>query len=173
MLTFDRSGADTRFWVREFLGLQAVPDSAFLTTAWADLAVAAVKDTMKPDTTPEAAGAAAREVIQWFDDRENFDFEDFEKQVLKSPEAVKNFAAGRGRIEEEHGEPLQEKFEIAPKSVKKAAKQTATVIKLDTGIEIHVKPVLSTTGEDYLERGFDEAKGMKFIRVWFNEDVSG
>jgi hypothetical protein len=173
VLTFDRSGADTRFWVREFLGLQPVPDSAFLTTAWADLAVTAVQESLPPDTTPEAAGLAAREALQWFDDREQFDLEDFEKQVLKSPEAVKKFAEERTRVEEEHGEPLPAQFEIAPKAVKKAAKQTATVIKLDTGIEIHVKPVLNTTGEDYLERGFDESKGMNFIRVWFNEDVSG
>ena len=56
--------------------------------------------------------------------------------------------------------------------MKKAAKQTGAVIKLDTGFEIHVKPVYSTSDEKLLERGFDEEKGMKFIKVWFNEDVS-
>ena len=173
VLTFDRSGADTRFWVREFLGLQAVPDAAFLTTAYADMAVAAVKNSLEPDATPEAAGRAAKEVLEWFDDRENFDLEDFEKTVLKSPAVAKKFDEERTKMEEEQGEPLGKSFEIAPKAVKKAVKQAGAVIKLDTGFEIHVKPVFSTTDVPLLERGFDEAKGMKFIRVWFNEDVSG
>ncbi len=172
VLTFDRSGGESRFWVREFLGLQAVPDSAFLTNTYAELAVAAVKQKMPPTAPPEEAGRAAREVFEWFDDRENFDLEDFEKQVLKTPDAVAHFAAERSRIEEEHGEALQAKFEISPKDVKKVKKQSASVVKLDTGFEIHIKPVFATTDDPLLERGFDEAKGMKFIKLWFNEDVS-
>ena len=39
VLTFDRAGGESRFWVRDFLGLQAVPDSAFLTNTYAELAV--------------------------------------------------------------------------------------------------------------------------------------
>ncbi len=172
VLTFDRSGGESRFWVREFLGLQAVPDSAFLTNTYAELAVAAVKQKMPPTAPPEEAGRAAREVFEWFDDRENFDLEDFEKQVLKTPDAVAHFAAERSRIEEEHGEALQAKFEISPRDVKKVKKQSASVVKLDTGFEIHIKPVFATTDDPLLERGFDEAKGMKFIKLWFNEDVS-
>ena len=173
VLTFDRTGADARFWVREFLGLQAVPDATFLTNTFAELAVSAVKESLEPNTPPEAAGRAAREVLSYFDDRENFDLKEFEEIMLKSPEAAKRFREDCTKLEEEQGLPLQTNFEIAPKAVKKAAKQTAAVIKLDTGFEIHVKPVFSTTDEKLLERGFDEEKGMKFIKVWYNEDVSG
>jgi 37-kD nucleoid-associated bacterial protein len=173
VLTFDRTGADARFWVREFLGLQAVPDEAFLTNTFAELAVSAVKNTLQPGTPPEAAGRAAREVLSYFDDRENFDLQEFEDIVLKTPEAAKKFKEECTKLEEEQGLPLQATFGIAPKAVKKAAKQTGAVIKLDTGYEIHVKPVYTTSEESLLERGFDEEKGMKFIRVWFNEDISG
>ena len=39
-------------------------------------------------------------------------------------------------------------------------------------MEIHVKPGYADQPEPVLERGFDEEKGMKFIKVFFNEDVS-
>lgn len=172
VLTFDRGGNESRFWVREFLGLQAVPDSSFLTTTYAELAVAAVKQ-QHAEAPPEQAGRAAQEVIEWFDDREHFDLQEFEEKVLKTPEAIMKFAGQRTKIEEEQGQPLETNFEIAPKVVKKVKKQAASVVKLDTGFEIHIKPVFSTSEESMLERGFDEAKGMKFIRLWFNEDISG
>jgi len=44
ILTFDRGGADTRFWVREFLGVEAVPDAAFLTNAYAKMAVSFLEE---------------------------------------------------------------------------------------------------------------------------------
>jgi len=173
VLTFDRSGGESRFWVREFLGLQAVPDAAFLTNAYAELAVAAVRQEMDESVPPEESSRAAREVIAYFDDREHFDLEEFEQKILKTPDAVAHFAGERMKIEEECGEPLETNFEISPKDVKKVMKHTAAVVKLDTGFEIHIKPGVATTNEWLLERGLDEAKGMKFIKLYFNEDVSG
>jgi hypothetical protein len=43
VLTFDRAGADSRFWVRDFLGLQAVPDAALPHRCYAKMAVAALE----------------------------------------------------------------------------------------------------------------------------------
>jgi hypothetical protein len=45
-------------------------------------------------------------------------------------------------------------------------------MKLDTGVEIHVRPAFANQPEPVLERGFDEQKGMKFIKVFFNKDIS-
>jgi hypothetical protein len=46
------------------------------------------------------------------------------------------------------------------------------VIKLDTGVEIHLKPSLAGRQESVVERVYDDAKGMKFIKVFFNQDLS-
>lgn len=173
VLTFDRGGNESRFWVKEFLGLQAVPDSSFLTNTFASLAVAAVRHQLEESAPPEQASRAAQEVIEWFDDREHFDLQEFEEKVLKTPEAVARFAGERSKIEEEQGLELKTNFEIAPKEVKKAKKQAAAVVKLDTGFEIHIKPVFSTSEDPHLERGFDDAKGMSFIKLWYNADISG
>lgn len=172
VLTFDRGGNESRFWVREFLGLQAVPDSSFLTNTYAGLAVAAVKHQFEETAPPEQTSRAAQEVIEWFDDREHFDLQEFEEKILKTPEAVARFAEQRSKVEEEQGLALDTHFEIAPKEVKKAKKQAAAIVKLDTGFEVHIKPVFSTTEEPYLERGFDETKGMSYLKLWYNADVS-
>lgn len=172
VLTFDRAGADARFWVREFLGVQPVTDSAFLTHAYADMAVSAVKHELDETIPPEEYGQAAREVIAYFDDREHFDLQEFESKVLKTPDAQARFADQRAKMEEEHGQPLEKSFEISPRDVKKAMRRAGVVIKLDTGVDIHIKPSSPDQPAPQLERGFDDKKQMKFIKIFFNEDVS-
>lgn len=173
-LTFDRCGEDTRFWVREFLGLQAVPDAAFLTNTYAGMAVEFLEKAKPADdeSPPWDTCNTARDALNYFDDREHFDLQEFEEKVLKTPEAVTKFAEHRSRVEEEQGQPLETSFEISQKDISKAKKRIGTVLKLDTGIEIHVKPSFSDQDKPVLERGFDEERGMKFIKVFFNESHS-
>jgi hypothetical protein len=38
-------------------------------------------------------------------------------------------------------------------------------------VEIHVKPGFADQEDPVLERGFDDEKGMKFIKVFFNGEV--
>jgi len=172
VLTFDRSGAESRFWVKEFLGLQAVPDSAFLTNTYADMAVSFVEKSQPADddTPPWDVCTAAQDAIAFFDEREHFDLQEFEEKVLKTPDAVARFAEHRSRVEEEQGQPLESSFEISAKDLKKAKKRIGAVLKLDTGVEIHVKSTFATA--NVIERGFDDDKGMKFIKVYYNEDLN-
>jgi hypothetical protein len=174
VLTFDRSGGDTRFWVREFLGVEAVPDSAFLTNTYAKMAVSFLEE-QKPaeddDTPPWEAATAAKDALDYFEQRETFELQDFEREVLKNPEMISQFEEHRARVEEEQGRPLETSFEISKKDVTKAKKRISAVLKLDTGVEIHVKPA---AGEEQpvLERGYDGRKGMKFVKVYYNKDIS-
>ncbi len=180
VLTFDRSGTDSRFWVRDFLGLVTITDSPFLTNQYADMAVAFVKQeekekhghTTDDDAPPWETRTAARDALAYFEGREKFSLQEFEEQVLRTPEAVSKFKQHRARVEEEQGQAFENEFDISKKHLGKAKKRTATVMKLDTGVEIHLKPAYGDQPEPTLERGFDEAKGMKFIKVFFNKDVS-
>ena len=45
-------------------------------------------------------------------------------------------------------------------------------MKLDTGVEIRLKPALAAKPEQVLEHGFDEERKMKFIKIYFNEDLA-
>jgi hypothetical protein len=176
VLTFDRAGAESRFWLRDFLGVQAVPDAAFLTNTYAKMAVAFLEKeaparTADDDSPPWETKNPAAEALTYFKTQEKFDLQDFEEKVLKTPEAVAKFTEHRCKIEEETGQPLEKSFGISKKDVSKASKRVTSVMKLDTGVEIHMKPTGSSP-TPVMERGFDETKKMKFIKVYFNKDVS-
>lgn len=183
VLTFDRSGSDSRFWVRDFLGVVSVTDSPFLTNKYTDMAVAFVKEeekakkeTRKEESSDEAppweTTNAANDALAYFEEKEQFSLQEFEEQVLRTPEAVAKFKEHKAKVEAEQGQRFDDSFAISKKDVTKAKKRIGTVVKLDTGVEIHVKPSFASQPEAVLERGFDDEKGMKFIKVFFNEDVS-
>ena len=113
MLTFDRSGSDSRFWVRDFLGVVPITDSPFLTNKYAGMAVALLEKEKKEkpsrdddDTPPWDTSNAARDAITYFEEKENFSLQEFEEEVLKTPEAKAKFAEHRAKIEEEQGQQL-------------------------------------------------------------------
>jgi hypothetical protein len=178
VLTFDRSGTDSRFWVRDFLGVIPITDSPFLTNKYANMAVAFMekekKETQKQndDAPPWDASTAAREAITYFEEKEKFSLKEFEEEVLKTPEAKAKFAQHRSELEREQGHSLEDSFDISKKDVTKAKKKIRTTMKLDTGAEIRLKPSLAAKPDQILEHGFDEGKKMKFIKIYFNEDLA-
>jgi hypothetical protein len=127
---------------------------------------------LNDDSMPWETNNHAKEALAYFEKQDKFDLQDFEEKVLKTPEAVAKFAEHRSLIEAEQGAPLERNFGISKKDVSKAQKRITSVMKLDTGVEIHLKPSFSGKENPVMERGFDEAKKMKFIKVYFNKDVS-
>ncbi|MCB1225030.1 MAG: nucleoid-associated protein [Verrucomicrobiales bacterium] len=168
--TFDRSG-ESRFWFRDFLGVQPVTDGAFLTNAYANMATTFLAQEHPPTVeAPEEAAAVARQAMAYFDDRERFDLQEFEQEVLKSPEAVERFADFRSKVEQEEGQKFDTAFEISKKDVNKARRRIGAVLKLDTGVDIHLKHDLAVDQEAVLERGFDERRQMRYIKIFHHGD---
>lgn len=178
VLTFDRTGSDSRFWVRDFLGVVPITDSPFLTNKYASMAVAFMEKEKKAkpvaddDTPPWDTSNAARDAITYFEEKEKFSLQEFEEEVLKTPEAKAKFAEHRSQIEQEQGHKLEDSFEISKKDVTKAKKKIRSMMKLDTGVEIRLKPALAAKPDTILEHGFDEGRKMKFIKIYFNEDLA-
>jgi hypothetical protein len=179
VLMFDRTGADSRFWVRDFLGVVPITDSPFLTNKYANMAVAFLEKEKKEspkvvadDAPPWDASSAARDAISYFEEKENFSLQEFEEQVLKSPEIAAKFAEHRNKIEEEQGHRLDDSFEISKKDVSKVKKKIPSVMKLDTGVEIRLKPNVAAEPDKFLEHGFDDGRKMKFIKVFYREDLA-
>lgn len=167
VLTFDRAGGESRFWVRDFLGLQPIPDDAYMTNQYAEMAVSFAKE--QPVGVAEKT-AKAKEAVEFFDKREKFSLQEFEEEVLrKDPEMVKKFKEHKERVEKEQGQKLGDAFEISKKGVAKARRGVGGVMKLDTGVELRLLPHFD---EKAMEKGFDDARGMAFVKLYYHSDLA-
>ncbi len=179
-LTFDRAGSESRFWVRDFLGVAPIPDSSLLSKRVAEMAVQAV--TPEPSTDTEGASSSenppwavndtAKEALSYFDDKKQFSLQEFEEQALRTPEAKAKFREEKQRLEEEEGVKIEEGFDISKKDVVKAKKLMKNIMKLDTGVEIKLKPKVVNNPDAVLEKGYDEEKKKSYIKIYFNKDLA-
>lgn len=177
VLTFDRGSSESRFWVRDFLSVIPIPDSALLSKKMAEMAVTAISESAPPraedDTSPPwDVNNAAQEALSYFDDKKHFSMQEFEEKALRSDAARKRFKEERKRVEEEDGVTLEEGFELSKKDISKAKKLMKSIMKLDTGVELRLKPSVVASPEKVLEKGYDEEKKMQFIKVYFNKETS-
>lgn len=173
VLSFDRGSSESRFWVRDFLGVRPIPDSALLSKRVAEMAVAAVSpDTPTDDAPPWDVNEPAQEALSYLKDQKNFSLQEFEEQALRTDAAKTRFAEERKRLEEEEGIALEENFDISKRDVTTAKKFMKRMMKLDTGVEIRLGPKVLDKPHDVLEKGFDEERKMNYIKVYFNEDLA-
>ena len=173
VLTFDRAGSESRFWVRDFLSVRPIPDSALLSKRVAEMAVNAVSTKgASEDSPPWDVNEPAQEALTYLKGQKNFSLQEFEEQALRTDAAKSRFAEERKRLEEEEGITLEENFDISTKDVTKARKFMKSIMKLDTGVEIRLRPKVVDKPDDVLERGYDEERKMSYIKVYFNEDLA-
>ena len=174
VLTFDRAGSEWRFWVRDFLSVVPIVDSSLMTKKIAEMAMAAVAadgPSEDDDSPPWDVNAPAKEALSYFDGKKKFSLQEFEEQALRTPQAKAKFAAERKRIEEEEGVKVDDDFDISKPAVVKAKKGMKSVMKLDTGVEIRLKPKVVDKPDTVLEKGYDEEKKMKYIKVFYRKDL--
>jgi len=175
-LTFDRAGNESRFWVRDFLSVAPIPDSSLLSKRVAEMAVQAVTPEVQPeeedDSPPWAVNDTAKEALSYFDDKKQFSLQEFEEQALRTPEAKAKFREEKKRLEEEEGVKIEEGFDISKKDVVKAKKLMKNFMRLDSGVEIKLKPKVVNNPDAVLEKGYDEEKKKNFIKIYFNKDLA-
>lgn len=174
VLTFDRAGSESRFWVRDFLGVRPIPDSALMTKRVAEMAVAAVSPDFQAndDSPPWDANEPAQSALSYLSDQKNFSLQEFEEQALRTDAAKLRFADERKRVEEEEGIVFEDNFDISKRDVSKAKKLMKSIMKFDTGVEIRLRPKVIDNPGEVLERGYSEVKKMNFIKVYYNEDLA-
>lgn len=169
VLTFDRSGGESRFWVREFLGVQPISDDAYLTGQYSEMAVTFMEEESEGEEVVNTT-AAKKRAVDYFDKRDKFSLQEFEEEVLrKDPEMVAKFREQKKRLEAEKGQDLDSEFGISKKEVNRARKRVGGMMRLDTGVELRLLPHFE---EGSLEKGYDEERGMAYVKVFYRSDLA-
>ena len=174
VMTFDRAGAESRFWVRDFLGVVPISDPNLLSQKVAEMAVTAACESASDDddSPPWEANRAAGEALAYLGGQKTFSLAEFEEQALRSPEARAKFAEEKQRMEEDEGVEFGDGFDISKRAVTKAKRLASAVMKLDSGVDLRVHPRALEAEEPVIEHGYDSERGMKFVKVWYRHNLS-
>ncbi len=169
--TFDKSSAGTHFWMRDFLGVKFRKNADYMTRRYADMAVSFAKEGLPDEMGAEQKCRVASRAMDYFEEKDEFDLKHFREEALKEPEIIEKFDTFRESQDDEDGIELAESFKIAKNVARKAANKFRSTIKLDTGVNISFAPAFKESDESTFERGFDEAKQMKFVKIYYQEEL--
>jgi hypothetical protein len=169
----NKGDGQAMYWKDDFLQVANVQDSYFHTErhlqVCRDFTENIYGTLYQADKKDQVA--FMNDAVTYFDKHSEFDLEDFVQEVVKEPELIEQFKEHKQNYDINQGIKTVEQFSISNHAVKSIKRKLKSLIKLDTDFEIKVK---NSSSEDsnmqFIERGFDNEKGMNFYKVYFNEE---
>jgi 37-kD nucleoid-associated bacterial protein len=155
------------FWKDEFLRIRPIEDNYFNTKHYISLSGEFINDKL-----PMKFGLDRADQLDllyrsglYFKENESFEIDDFASTLFPEPEQQEAFKEYRDTYSTAYAVPLEDKFDISGQAVKKEARVLKSVIKLDKNFHIYVHG-----RRDLIERGYDEDKGKKYYKVYFDDE---
>lgn len=103
--------------------------------------------------------------VAYFKEKEVFEVDSFSEEVLGNPVAIDLFKEYKSNFEEMHDVAIGDSFDISSQAVKKEAKGFKSILKLDKNFHVYIHGK-----RDLIEKGFDEARGKNFYKLYFEQE---
>jgi hypothetical protein len=159
-------GADALYWKDDFLHIRQRQDEYYNTHEVMQVCKQFVSKELPQQFEVSKVDQAdiINKSLKFFKQNEQFDMEDFNRDVLAQPEVIDSFQQYKKQYEEDREVQIPEQFAINENAVKKNSRGLKSVIKLDKNFHIYVHG-----DRKLIEQGEDE-KG-KFYKVYYHEET--
>lgn len=158
---------DTRYWIDDFLQVASYSDNYHKTDQY--LGCCKQFFTQEYPDKFEVAKSDQLELmnrsIDYFKTNEQFDLEEFTKEVIVHEEVIDSFMAYKENYEHSKNFIIDESFDIHLSAVKKQAKAFKNVLKLDKNFHVYIHG-----RRDLLEKGFDDTTGKHYYKLYYDEE---
>lgn len=155
--------SEAKYWTNDFLGLKRNNDS-FVQTQNAVAMCKSFISQMPDDVAKSDKAAMMNRVIEGMKS-ENVVLENLAAHAFGQDVAASCFKAFKEDYEATHDVRFDESFQSKPEAIKRRATGSMTTIKLDKNFDVNIHG-----GEQFIERGYDDEKGMRYYKLYFNEE---
>ncbi len=161
----NNKNGDQYYWFEDFLKVQQRDNEYFHTQETLSVYKEYITKQLPQEFEISKADQAdfLNKSINFFKEKEKFDYEEFTKEVLQDEHVIESFGNFKSDYEQEMQVSISEDFDISEAAVKKQSRGFKSVIKLDKNFHIYVHG-----DRKMIEQGSDE-KG-KYYRLYFNEE---
>lgn len=158
---------EAQYWIDQFLHLKQREDAYFHTREALNLCKNFVTQKLPESFDVSKADQVdlLNKSVQFFKEKERFNLEEFAGEVMRQPDIIEKFKEYKADYEESHDVDVSQDFSISEQAVKKQARVFKSIIKLDKNFHIYVHGK-----REFIVKGFDQASGMHFYQLFFNEE---
>lgn len=171
ILSVDNNNYDAQYWIKNFLNVKYADDSNQHTNNYIEMCKDFSEDIIKEDYGNHEKSKFLAKTVDFFKENEDVNIHDFKEEVFEENEDFKPlFDDYKKQFEDLNDVLVRNQFAISDIVLKKQKQKIKTEIKLDTNIEIKLDIDAPDASSEYLEKGYDEEKKMKFYKVYYNEE---
>ncbi len=192
ILSMDSNRYDTKYWTEQFLGIDALADDAFFTKKYLKMCQDFAKEVVLPTEGKQEEILFMNRAVNHFAKNDEFEETHFLNEVLGDKVFKKEFAPEEDEDEqfpregyidlipefknfkENKGKKYYiedvSSFPIVNKAVSDMRKKIKNTIELDTNIQIQLDFINPESAEKFVEKGWDEERGMFYYLIYFNEE---
>ncbi|UZO80493.1 nucleoid-associated protein [Aquimarina sp. ERC-38] len=172
ILSIDSNRYDTKYWLEQFLGVEAFEDENFYTKKYMKFCQDFAKDVVRPAEDKKEEVMFMNRAVNHFAKNDEFEETAFLNEVIENPELIPEFKHYKTeKAPKYHIEDLTS-FPIANTAVTAARKKIKNLISLDTNIQIKMDFINPESAEKFVEKGWDEEKQMYYYLVYFNKETT-
>jgi hypothetical protein len=170
ILSVDSNRYDAKYWLENFLGVDALTDENFYTKKYLRFCQDFAKDVVLPAEDKKQEVMFMNRAVNHFAKNDDFEETSFLNEVMSNPDLIPEFKHYKVEKGPKYSIEDVSNFSIANKAVSDARKKIKNVINLDTNIQIKMDFINPESAEKFIEKGWDEEKQMYYYLVYFNKE---
>ena len=170
VLSVDNNQYDAQYWIKNFLSVKYADDRNQHTQSYLELCKEFSEEVIKPEFGKQEQSQFLANTVDFFKENESVDYHAFKDEMFEEEKQKDMFEDYKKHFETLNDVLIRNNFEVSDVVLKKEKQKIKSIIKLDTNIEIKLDVDAPDAASEYLERGYDEEKKMKFYKVYFNEE---
>jgi len=170
VLSVDNNRYDAKYWLEDFLGVDALADENFYTKNYLKFCQNFAKDVVLPAEDKQQEVLFMNRAVNHFAKNDAFEESNFLNEVIENPELIPEFKHYKVEKGPKYSIEDVSNFDIANKAVSDARKKIKNVINLDTNIQIKMDFINPESAAKFVEKGWDEERQMYYYLVYFNKE---
>ncbi len=170
VLSIDNNQYDAQYWIKNFLSVKYADDRNQHTQSYLEMCKEFSEEIIKPEFGKQEQSQFLANTVDFFKENEAVDYHAFKEELFEEDKQKEMFEDYKKHFETLNDVLIRNNFEVSDVVLKKEKQKMKSIIKLDTNIEIKLDVDAPDAASEYLERGYDEEKKMKYYKVYFNEE---
>jgi hypothetical protein len=158
---------EAQYWRDSFLQLKPYQDIYHYTKDLMTITRKYIANQMDEDSELDRTDqiAVLKRSAEYFKTRDNFDMEDYQKEVFRDSRLIKSFRKFDEDYRSNNNIACEDNFEISSSAVKKEMKFFKSVLKLDRNFHIYIH------GNVELIKQGVEKDGRKFYKIYYENEL--
>ena len=168
--TNNRNAECALYWQEDFLNAVIKPNGYYHTKNFIDTSRGFCEEVLTEanNVNKQDQMMMLNRSTSYFKEKDKFNLKDFEREVLIEPELIGAFKDYRKDFNKKMDLTAIDEFDVSQTAVKKNQKYMRSVVKLDKNFHIYIH-----SRHDYIERGYDEEKGLKYYKLFYVNEEAG